>query len=54
MEPIRPDKQQPDPETERTVRERLATFDEGKESANDARGAIAEVRRKLAKHPAPR
>jgi hypothetical protein len=54
MKPIRPDKQQPDPEMERIVRDRLAMFDRDKKSAKDAREAIAEVRRKLTKHPAPR
>jgi len=51
MEPIRPDRQQPDPDVERIVRVRLATFDEDKKSAKDAREAIAEVRRKFTKHP---
>jgi hypothetical protein len=54
MEQIRPDKQQPVPDVERIVRDRLATFDKDKKSAKDAREAIAEVRRKLTKHPAPR
>jgi hypothetical protein len=54
MEPIHPDKQQPDPDMERIVRDRMAAFDEDKKSAKDAREAIAEVRRKLTRHPAPR
>jgi hypothetical protein len=53
MEPIRLDKQQPDSEIERIVRDRLATFEKDQKSAKDAREAIAEVRRRLTRHPAP-
>lgn len=54
MEPQRTDREQPDPETERIVRDRLATLNEDKKSAKDARQTLAEIRRNLKHHPAPR
>jgi hypothetical protein len=54
MEPERPDHEQTDPETERIIHDRLATLDQDKKSAKDARQALDEIRRKLKHHPAPR
>ncbi len=42
-----------DPEVLQTVRERMATLDEDRKTAVDAREAIAEIRRSL-KTPVPR
>jgi hypothetical protein len=42
-----------DPEVLQTVRERIATLDEDRKTAVDAREAIAEIRRSL-KTPVPR
>jgi hypothetical protein len=52
METQHPD-ERVDPETERIVRERLATFDEDKKTAKPARAVLEEIRSKL-QHPAPR
>jgi hypothetical protein len=54
MEPDREDHEQSDPEAERIVRDRLATLDEDKKSARDARRALDEIRRNLKHHPAQR
>ena len=42
-----------DPETERTIRDRLASIDEDVKTAVDARKALAEIRKSL-QHPKPR
>ena len=53
--PIRPamKSEQIDPETERIIRERLATFDEDKKNAVDAREALTAFKKTL-QHPLPR
>ena len=53
MEPKRQETQNAEPETERIIRDRLATFDEDKKTAKPAREVISEIQRKL-KHPVPR
>lgn len=51
--PTRPgEPEKVDPETERIIRERLATFDEDVKTAVDAKQVIAEIRKSL-KHAKP-